>query len=47
MFMCVFLKMINEQRNDSVCLRICSTSAKGGGDCGNFGGGENFYLVLS
>lgn len=38
--MCIFLKLINEQRNNSVCLRICSTSAKGGGDCGNFGGEE-------
>lgn len=41
---CVFLKMINEQKNDSVCLRICSTSAKGGRDCGNSAGRKMQFL---
>lgn len=38
MFVRVLLKMINELKNDSVCLRIFRTSAKGGGDWGNVGG---------
>lgn len=38
----VFLNMINEQKNDSVCLRNCITRhAEGGGDCGNIGGEED------